>query len=131
MARSLTDLPMTPTQFRNWRKGLGLKQKEAADRLGLKKRIIQYYEKGERNGKAVEIPRTVRLACYALSQGIGDFDGETVEEAILPAAGADGDGDGERRLSRSGALAMVAGWPPCEPRRRLLRASAAGRRDSG
>lgn len=84
MAKGQEDLPMTPAQFRSWRKSLGLKQKEAADRLGLKKRIIQYYEKGERSGKAVEIPRTVRLACFALSHGIGDFDGERTTPAELP-----------------------------------------------
>ena len=68
---------MTPEQFRQWRKRLGLKQKEAADQLGLKKRVIQYYEKGTRDGKKVEIPKTVRLACYALAAGIGDYNGET------------------------------------------------------
>ena len=66
---------MSPAQFRAWRKGLGLRQKEAADLLGLKKRMIQYYEKGERDGKKVAIPKTVRLACYALVQGVADFDG--------------------------------------------------------
>ena len=72
--------PMSPTKFREWRKGLGLKQKDAADRLGLKKRVIQYYEKGERDGKPVEIPKTVRLACYALSQGIDDYDGQPIRD---------------------------------------------------
>ena len=66
---------MTPERFRQWRKSLGLKQKDAADILGLKKRMIQYYEKGDRNGRPVEIPKSVRLACYALAIGIGDFDG--------------------------------------------------------
>ncbi|WP_236042652.1 helix-turn-helix domain-containing protein [Roseibium aggregatum] len=68
---------MTPQQFRLWRRTLGLKQKDAADRLGLKKRMIQYYEKGNRDGRPVEIPKSIRLACYALSKGIGDFDGQT------------------------------------------------------
>ncbi|MBK1624275.1 helix-turn-helix domain-containing protein [Afifella marina] len=68
---------MTPDQFKAWRKKLGMKQKEAADRLGLKKRMIQYYETGERDGKKVKIPKSVRLACYALSVGICDYDGET------------------------------------------------------
>ena len=67
---------MTPQQFRLWRRTLGLKQKDAADRLGLKKRMIQYYEKGNRDGRPVEIPKSIRLACYALSEGIGDFDGQ-------------------------------------------------------
>jgi transcriptional regulator with XRE-family HTH domain len=68
--------PMTPAQFRAWRKSLALKQKDAAELLGVKKRIIQYYETGERDGKAVEIPKYVRLSCFAISQGIVDFDGE-------------------------------------------------------
>ncbi len=68
---------MTPTQFKSWRKGLGYKQKEVAELLGLKKRVIQYYEKGKRDGKAVEIPKSVELACHAISNGVGGFDGTT------------------------------------------------------
>lgn len=67
---------MKPAEFRQWRKRLGLKQKDAADLLGLKKRVIQYYERGSRDGKTVEIPKTVELACYAIAQGVGGFDGE-------------------------------------------------------
>jgi len=66
---------MPPAAFKRWRKGLGLSQKEAADALGLKRRAVQYYEKGERDGDAVEIPKTVRLACYALSQHCEDYAG--------------------------------------------------------
>ncbi|MEP0235595.1 helix-turn-helix transcriptional regulator [Roseibium sp.] len=69
---------MSPDQFRDWRRSLGLKQKDAAEQLGLKKRMIQYYEKGNRDGRAVEIPKSIRLACYALSSGIDDFNGEEV-----------------------------------------------------
>ena len=46
-------LAMTPSHFRNWRKSLGLKQKEAAELLGLNKRMIQSYEtysSGEESG---------------------------------------------------------------------------------
>ena len=68
---------MSPKQFRHWRRSLGLKQKEAADLLGLKKRMIQYYEKGERDGKSVTVPKYIRLACYALRDGVADYDGET------------------------------------------------------
>jgi len=82
---------MNPAQFRAWRKALGWKQKEAAERLGLKKRMIQYYETGERDGQKVKIPKSVRLACYALSQGVADFDGETARrDAPDLAAQADG-----------------------------------------
>ena len=69
---------MNPAQFRQWRKNLGLKQKEAATLLGLNKRMIQYYEKGERDGKRVEIPLYVRLACFALRENVADFDGDKV-----------------------------------------------------
>jgi transcriptional regulator with XRE-family HTH domain len=74
------DLIMTPEAFKAWRKSMKFKQKDAAHYLGLKKRIIQYYEKGSRNGKKVRIPKTVRLACYALSQGVHDFDGQACKE---------------------------------------------------
>jgi len=87
---------MTPEQFKAWRKQLGMKQKEAAERLGLKKRMIQYYETGERDGKKVKIPKSVRLACYALSMGVSDYDGEnTVFE------------DGEARPAEDDAAEMM------------------------
>ncbi|MHA7873505.1 MAG: helix-turn-helix domain-containing protein [Hyphococcus sp.] len=66
---------MEPGDFKKWRKSLSLSQKDAAHLLGLKRRMIQYYEKGERDGEKVRIPRAVRLACYALSQGVADFNG--------------------------------------------------------
>lgn len=69
---------MSAAAFKKWRKKLGLSQKEAAKALGLKPRIIQYYEKGERDGRALEVPKSVRLACQALLTGIMDFDGEKV-----------------------------------------------------
>jgi transcriptional regulator with XRE-family HTH domain len=62
--------------FKRWRKTLDLSQKDAADALGLKRRVVQYYEKGERGGgKPVKIPRTVRLACYAIATGVADYEG--------------------------------------------------------
>lgn len=75
---------MTPEKFRAWRKSLGLKQREASEKLGLKKRMIQYYETGERDGHPVEIPLTVRLACYALSRGVEDFDGVDLSTGTRP-----------------------------------------------
>jgi transcriptional regulator with XRE-family HTH domain len=81
---------MTPGHFKAWRKALGLSQKKAADALGLKNRIVQYYEKGERDGEKVKIPKHVRLACYALSVGVGDYHGPEAE----------GDGEGRRQRRR-------------------------------
>ena len=69
------ELVMQPGAFRGWRKSLGLSQKEAAEALGLKRRVVQYYEKGERDGEPVTIPKTVRLACFALSEGCEDYAG--------------------------------------------------------
>lgn len=67
---------MKGNDFKRWRKTLDLSQKDAADALGLKRRVVQYYEKGERGGgKPVKIPRTVRLACYAITTGMVDYEG--------------------------------------------------------
>ncbi len=70
---------MTPHEFKSWRKAMGLRQKEAAERLGLKKRVIQYYERGDRDGKKVAVPKAVELACYALSRGVDSYDGGKVK----------------------------------------------------
>lgn len=66
---------MEANDFKKWRKSLGLSQKDAAAFLGLKRRMIQYYEKGERDGDKVTIPRAVRLACYAITEGVADYNG--------------------------------------------------------
>ena len=50
-------------------------QKDAASALGLKSRIIQYYEKGERNGEKFAIPKAIELACFALTLGVDSYSG--------------------------------------------------------
>lgn len=81
---------MEPQDFRKWRKSLGMSQKDAADALGLKRRMIQYYEKGERDGEPVQIPLSVALACYALSVGVVNYRGPTKKvdriESVVEAA---------------------------------------------
>jgi transcriptional regulator with XRE-family HTH domain len=62
-------------EFKRWRKSLELSQTQAANALGLKRRVVQYYEKGKRDGDTVKIPRAVRLACYAIARGIFDYHG--------------------------------------------------------
>jgi transcriptional regulator with XRE-family HTH domain len=66
--------------FKRWRKTLEMSQKDAAEILGLKRRVVQYYEKGERDGDPVKIPRTVRLACYAITVGVTDYHGPEKEK---------------------------------------------------
>ena len=95
---------MTPHDFKAWRKALGFSQKKAADALGLKNRIVQYYEKGERDGEKVKIPKHVRLACYALSVGVGDYHG--------PEAEGGGDQGKQRRKRKRGAEAELGAAAP-------------------
>jgi len=71
---------MNGKKFKKWRKARKLSQKKAAEMLGLKPRMIQYYEKGERDGKSVQIPKSVRLACFALDAGVVDYDGEAARK---------------------------------------------------
>ena len=65
---------MNAKEFKRWRKALGLSQTTAARKLGLKIRTIQYYEKGERKGRIIEIPKAVALACFTISCGVEDVD---------------------------------------------------------
>lgn len=53
---------MTPTMFKEWRQGLGLSLTQAAHILGLSRRMVAYYESGEK-----EIPKYVALACMGAS----------------------------------------------------------------
>lgn len=97
-------LEMTAEAFRRWRKTLGMTQKDAAEALGLKRRVVQYYEKGERKGKAVEIPLTVRLACYALSTEVLDYAGPDDEGvAITRVSGP----KSKRKTSKAGSVAKA------------------------
>jgi transcriptional regulator with XRE-family HTH domain len=68
---------MEPGDFKKWRKSLRMSQKDAAHALGLKRRMIQYYERGEREGEKVVIPKSIRLACFALAEGVTDYHGPT------------------------------------------------------
>lgn len=80
---------MTPDAFKAWRKTMGFKQKDAAEKLGLKKRVIQYYEKGARDGKDIDIPKTVELACFALAMGVETYDGRKLPGVTDVTAGTE------------------------------------------
>ena len=75
-----SELDMKPGDFKRWRRSLKLSQKEAAEALGLKRRVVQYYEKGERDGETVKIPKYIRLACSALAAGVPDYAGPAREK---------------------------------------------------
>jgi len=53
---------MTPTSIKEWRQGLGLSLTQAAHILGLSRRMVSYYESGEK-----KIPKYVALACIGAS----------------------------------------------------------------
>ncbi len=100
---------MTSNHFKAWRKALGLSQKKAADALGLKNRIVQYYEKGERDGEKVKIPKHVRLACYALSLGVADYHGPEARCAGRRAQAAEPqEARGRGRGGSGGAITALA-----------------------
>ena len=59
-------LIMNASEFKKWRKSNRFSQSEAAEKLGLKRRMIQYYEKGKKGDKPVKIPKYIKLACQAV-----------------------------------------------------------------
>ena len=88
---------MRASDFKRWRKALGLSQKQAADALGLKRRMVQYYEKGERDGEKVSVPKTVRLACWALISGMADYHGPDPKQDADTGAGGNRPNRGANR----------------------------------
>lgn len=67
---------MTPEDFKDWRKAMGLSQDGAADALQLSNATIQNYERGVRlDGKPAPIPFTTALACAALYHRLGPWGG--------------------------------------------------------
>lgn len=68
---------MKPEDFKVWRKSHGWTQTEAAEALGISRGSVELYERGARreDNRPVEIPRTVALACSALSAGLDEWQG--------------------------------------------------------
>jgi transcriptional regulator with XRE-family HTH domain len=59
---------MNPTALIAWRKRMNLNQTEAAEAIGISRRSLHTYEKGE-----AEIPKYVGLACAAIALGIPEY----------------------------------------------------------
>jgi transcriptional regulator with XRE-family HTH domain len=93
---------MKGNDFKRWRKSLDMSQKHAADALGLKRRVVQYYEKGERDGEPVKIPRVVRLACYAILIGVEDYHGPEKEKKDKKQKKSKRDGEKSKPDPKSG-----------------------------
>ena len=73
---------MTPENFKSWRKAMGLKRKEIAALLGIKMRKLRCYEKASNHKNNIPIPKAVQLACYALSRGVSEFDGNIAKNSF-------------------------------------------------
>ena len=71
---------MKPSEFKAWRKLMKMTLKDAASALGLKSRIIQDHEKGQRNGEKFAIPKAIELACYALTLGVESYSGAEIDK---------------------------------------------------
>ena len=120
---------MQAEDFRAWRKALGWKQKDAAEKLGLKKRVIQYYEKGDRDGKPVEIPKTVELACLAVTLGYTSYDGRMAEtisppEPIEPVEAPVDEPAAVAETATEKNATEKAAKPPAKPRAKARAAAA-------
>jgi len=70
-------LAMTPAEFRAWRQAQGLSLSGAAKALGVSRRMIMLYDKGEKPDAAapdgiaeITIPRAIALACAAIEAGL-------------------------------------------------------------
>lgn len=61
---------MEAAEFKEWREGLGLTQRQAAEELGVAPLTVQKYERGFRHdtGKPVRIPARVALACAEITR---------------------------------------------------------------
>ena len=64
LAQEQTGHTMSPDAFRNWRERRALTLDAAANALGLSRRVVAYYEQGDR-----PIPRVVALATRGLEAG--------------------------------------------------------------
>lgn len=65
---------MTPDQFRAWRVARFRSQAAAGAALGLSRETIGNYEAGKRrDGRPVEIPHVVDLACSAIACNLGPW----------------------------------------------------------
>lgn len=74
----------SPGQLRDWRRRIGLTQRDAADRLGVSRRQYQAYEAG------TPIPWTVVLATRAISAGLdSDRDAHRAVERVAEQAARD------------------------------------------
>jgi len=53
---------------------MGISQTNLAKMLGISTRTVAMYERGHRdNGRSVAVPKTVELACAAITDGIRDY----------------------------------------------------------
>ncbi|KKL58758.1 hypothetical protein LCGC14_2222140 [marine sediment metagenome] len=71
---------MTPAAFKSWRSRLAISQADAATLLNRSLRSVQAYEAGfEVQGLPRPIPKEIRLAMWAIEEGVLDWDGQEMQ----------------------------------------------------
>lgn len=74
----MTPSQLTPEQFSDWRKGLGMSQAAAAKRLGISLSSVYGYEVGRRKEGEVRIPLLVCLGMSAISAELKPYGEENL-----------------------------------------------------
>ena len=67
---------LTPKQFTEWRKNLGMSQQAASQALGISTSSVTMYEQGRRKEGEVKIPVLVALGMSAIKAGLTPYKGE-------------------------------------------------------
>lgn len=75
---------MSGAELRGWRERRGLTREQLANLLGLHRNSIRNLETGEgTRGEPISVRKILRLALFALSQGVQDYDGTAVHGSPL------------------------------------------------
>lgn len=76
---------MNSHEFKVWREAMGFTQDAAAEALGISKASVVNYESGKRreDNRAVEIPRSISLACSAIYHKLEPWENDpAAKEAV-------------------------------------------------
>ena len=65
---------MTPDILKHWRDTMGWSARRAAQEIGVHPNTYYHWERGEHDGKPVEVPPWVGLVCSALYHRLPSWD---------------------------------------------------------
>lgn len=97
----------------------------------MKRRVVQYYERGERDGKSIDIPLYVRLACFAVVKGVEDYPGpEDTGDKGKRKRKSKPNGQGKDKAKKAGDSSPKAAKPKAAKRKAKAKPSAKKTRES-